>query len=156
MGADVSFPTSVSQFVGIISTNTNQTACESLEDVVHGQIILPLGASLSILCYLFLFYLYFVVDVPALKRHPTSKYRENLNGCLKLTNYDVSSCCVEVPFRIRFHPAIPVDSVRSEFSFVRCWFLEPNLSIFRILCFLGVLVANILTGRRNVVLGNFA
>lgn len=60
---------------------TNKTCDTSVDgEVYHAQIILPSFASISMVCYLVIFYLYFVLRVPTLKRHPT---------CMKLFLYDL-------------------------------------------------------------------
>mmetsp|Transcript_24984 Transcript_24984/g.36877 ORF Transcript_24984/g.36877 Transcript_24984/m.36877 type:complete len:137 (-) Transcript_24984:2738-3148(-) len=40
--------------------------------VYKDDILLPIGASISIVSYLIIFYLYYIKKVPTLKRHPTS------------------------------------------------------------------------------------
>lgn len=45
--------------------------CDNMGDIVMSQYFLPIGAALSILCYLYLLWMYFVVKSPVLMRHPT-------------------------------------------------------------------------------------
>lgn len=45
--------------------------CDDMGDVVLGKYFLPIGAGLSILCYSYLLWMYFVVKSPVLMRHPT-------------------------------------------------------------------------------------
>ncbi len=47
--------------------------CADDSNIVDGNIILPFGASLSVLCYLYLMWMYFVQQSPIFRRHPTSK-----------------------------------------------------------------------------------
>jgi len=39
----------------------------------QSTVILPTGAAISLTCYSYLLWMYFVVNSPVLKRHPTSK-----------------------------------------------------------------------------------
>lgn len=48
-------------------------SCDSNTDILSNKIILPLGGCLSVLCYLYLLWMYYVVKSPVLMRHPTSK-----------------------------------------------------------------------------------
>jgi hypothetical protein len=49
------------------------TACDKNSDILSNNVVLPLGGSLSIICYIYLLWMYFVVKSPVLIRHPTSK-----------------------------------------------------------------------------------
>lgn len=49
-------------------------SCDIDQAVLHKDTVLRLFACLSIASYLYLFWMYFVVRTPVLKRHPTSKY----------------------------------------------------------------------------------
>ena len=49
------------------------TKCDENSNILSHTIILPLGAALSLLCCLYLLWMYFVVKSPILIRHPTSK-----------------------------------------------------------------------------------
>jgi hypothetical protein len=59
---------SYSQFIGA----TGNASCVVESDIYQDQFVLPIGGILSTLCYAYLFYLYFVLKLPTLKRHPTS------------------------------------------------------------------------------------
>jgi hypothetical protein len=48
--------------------------CDTIQDIFGSSSILPVGAILSSLCYLYLFYFYFVKKHPVLMRHPSSKF----------------------------------------------------------------------------------
>ena len=47
--------------------------CDSIEDIFGDKFFLPIGGCISVICYLYIFYLYFVKKPAALMRHPTSK-----------------------------------------------------------------------------------
>lgn len=49
--------------------------CELISDNHALSDFLPFCGALSIACYLYLFWMYFVLKSPILKRHPTSKFR---------------------------------------------------------------------------------
>lgn len=48
--------------------------CADDSSIVYGNIVLPFGAGLSVVCYLYLMWMYFVLQSPIFKRHPTSKH----------------------------------------------------------------------------------
>jgi hypothetical protein len=56
---------------GDVDLSTN---CDIDQDAIHKGTILRAFACLSIAAYLYLFWMYFVVKTPVLKRHPTRKY----------------------------------------------------------------------------------
>ena len=49
------------------------TKCDTESLIINSSTIFPIGAVLSLVCYLYLLWMYFVVKAPLLKRHPTSK-----------------------------------------------------------------------------------
>lgn len=58
----------------LVPTNVDLTTeCDIDLAVVHKGTILRSCAILSIAAYAYLFWMYFVVKTPVLKRHPTSK-----------------------------------------------------------------------------------
>jgi hypothetical protein len=48
-------------------------SCSEMSDIANYQTLLPVTASLSIVCYIYLFWMYFGLNSPIFKRHPTSK-----------------------------------------------------------------------------------
>ena len=58
---------------GIDADGGGTSSCDTLRMISFDKIVLPIGAVLSTLSYLGIFYMYFVVKLPNLKRHPTSK-----------------------------------------------------------------------------------
>lgn len=48
------------------------TNCPTESTIYYSQIVLPIGGSVSVLCYLYLFYMYYIINSPILKRHPTT------------------------------------------------------------------------------------
>ena len=48
--------------------------CNSTSKIWKSIYGTPTVAAISIVCYLYIFYMYFVVKSPVLKRHPTSKF----------------------------------------------------------------------------------
>lgn len=58
----------------LVPTNVDlMTSCDIDQAVLERGTVLRACACLSIACYLYLFWMYFVVKTPVLKRHPTSK-----------------------------------------------------------------------------------
>jgi hypothetical protein len=51
----------------------SSNSCETIADDPYDDIIIPGIATISIFCSMHLIYLYYVVNLPILKRHPTSK-----------------------------------------------------------------------------------
>lgn len=47
--------------------------CNSVTSILKSEYILPLFGAISTLCYIYIFYMYFILNSPLLKRHPTSK-----------------------------------------------------------------------------------
>ena len=47
---------------------------EKYEQIVFPQILLPLAGGISLSIYALIFYYYFIVKIPPLKRHPSSKF----------------------------------------------------------------------------------
>ena len=63
-----------SNFVGDDAFNAVLgNSCRTEQEIILNKYLLPLGGILSVLCYIYLFYMYFVLNSPVLKRHPTSK-----------------------------------------------------------------------------------
>eukprot|EP01038_Epipyxis_sp_PR26KG_P016219 gene16219-22064_t len=48
------------------------SGCTALSLLYYDKIILPIGGILSTICYIYLFWMYFVVKAPILMRHPTA------------------------------------------------------------------------------------
>jgi hypothetical protein len=57
----------------IPSNVDNDQHCDRNSDVTLNNVLLPIGGALSLLCYAYLMWMYFVVKSPILMRHPTSK-----------------------------------------------------------------------------------
>jgi hypothetical protein len=47
--------------------------CADDSNIQQGEVVLPLGAALSLLCYVYLLWMYFGLQSPVFRRHPTSK-----------------------------------------------------------------------------------
>lgn len=52
---------------------SNDCSNFQLRSVKEANIMLPIGAAMSIFCYMLIFFLYFVMKIPTLQRHPTCK-----------------------------------------------------------------------------------
>jgi hypothetical protein len=57
-----------------IKPSDPNTASECLEFENNYKVSLPICGALSIACYSYLFWMYFVIKSPVFKRHPTSKF----------------------------------------------------------------------------------
>ena len=88
--------------------------CADDSNIAQGSVVLPIGAALSVLCYLYLMWMYFVLQSPIFKRHPTSKF---LNALIKkyivlfAFYFYCSTCGIQMYDRADFHPAIFVDAI---------------------------------------------
>ena len=47
--------------------------CRAEAQIINARVALPVGAIISVFCYLYIFFMYFAANSPILKRHPTSK-----------------------------------------------------------------------------------
>jgi hypothetical protein len=56
--------------------------CADDNNIINGSVALPLLAALSIACYSYLMWMYFVLQSPIFKRHPTSKLLFYYNALL--------------------------------------------------------------------------
>ena len=61
-------------------------SCSEMSDITYYQTLLPMTASLSIICYLYLFWMYFGLNSPIFKRHPTS----NIPFSFKISSSNLS------------------------------------------------------------------
>lgn len=50
--------------------------CIDLNDLKDSKFGLPFAASISLICYFYLFWMYFIINSPVFKRHPTSKNKK--------------------------------------------------------------------------------
>jgi hypothetical protein len=54
-------------------TQDTDMSCTEIDNLLYYDTALPVTACLSILCYIYLFWMYFGLNSPVFNRHPTSK-----------------------------------------------------------------------------------
>ncbi len=77
------------------------TKCNAESTIIYSSTIFPVGAILSLMCYMYLMWMYFIVKTPVLKRHPTSKSISKPKPCLHLVIFSSRHIQVYVRYCVR-------------------------------------------------------
>jgi hypothetical protein len=59
------------QYFSLLDSEMIGSDCTSVTETYAPEYLLPIAAGISYISYAIIFYLYFVVQVPAFQRHPT-------------------------------------------------------------------------------------